>query len=81
MNVGDREVGARLVVSFAELDSNHALDGPCSIPELASDEERNTRVVGLQGVLVEEHCAAVLGNHVEMPEPSCTQTICQGPLR
>ena len=67
MNVGDREVGARFVGSSAELASNnHALDGPCSIPELARDEERNTRAVGFEGVLVEEDGAAVLGNHVEI---------------
>ena len=54
------KVGARLVGSCAELASNdHALDSQCRISELAKDEECNTRVVGLKGVLVEEDCAAV----------------------
>ena len=67
VNVGDREVGARLVGSSAEpASNNHALEGPCSIPELARDEERNTRAVGFEGVLVEEDGAAVLGNHAEL---------------
>ena len=67
VNVGDREVRARLVGSSAELaGDNHVLDSTGSIPELARDEERHPRVVGLEGVLVEETCAVLLGDYVEI---------------
>ena len=67
VKVGDREVRARLVGSSAELaGDNHVLDSTGSIPELARDEERRTRVVALEGVLVEETCAVLLGDHVEI---------------
>ena len=53
VEVGDREVGARLVGGSAEVASNnHALDGPFGVPEHARDEGRHTRVVGLEVVLV-----------------------------
>ena len=66
MDAGDREIGARRVGSSAEVAcNNHTLDGPRGVPQLARDEEWNTRVVGLKGVLVED-CAAVLGGHMEV---------------
>ena len=65
MDVGDREVGARLVGSSTKLASNnHALDSPGRIPELAMHEERHTRVGGLEGVLVAK--LRVQGDHVEI---------------
>ena len=48
---------------------SHALllDERWSIPKLARDEVRHTRVVGLEDVLVQEECAAILGSHMEVP--------------
>ena len=67
VNVGDREVGARRVRCPAELDSNnHALDGPRPVPERARDLDRRAREVARKGILVEEHSAMVLGDHVEV---------------
>ena len=61
VNVGDREERARPVGSSAELaSSNHALDSPRRIFELAIDKERDTRVAGREDVLVEDHNAVVL---------------------
>ena len=66
MDVGDRE-GKSTTDSSAEFASNnYALDGPRGVLELARDEERHTRVAGLEGVFVEEHSAVVLGDHVEI---------------
>ena len=45
--------------------NNHALNGPRGVLELARDEERRTRVAGLEGVFVEDQSADVLGDHVE----------------
>ena len=91
VDVGDREVGARRVRRPAELASNnHALDSPRRVPGRADDVDGRTREVARESIVVEEHGAMVLGDHVEVlrqgtvsdkAEPSCTQITCQGPFR
>ena len=45
---------------------HHANHGPRGVPERARDLDRCAREVALQSVLVEEHSAVVLGDHVEV---------------
>ena len=67
VNIGDCEVGARLVGRSAELAGNHhAVDGPRRGPERARDVDRRTREVARESVLVEKYGAMVLGDHVEV---------------
>ena len=67
MDTGDRERGPRLVRRPAELAGNHhALDSPRRVPERARDLDRRARVVARKGILVEEKCAMVLGDNVEV---------------
>ena len=45
--------------------NNHAINGPRGVLDLVRNEERHTRVAGLEGVFVEENSAVVLRDHVE----------------
>ena len=67
VNIGDCEIGARLVGRPAELAGNHrVLDGPRRVPERTSYLDRRTREIARESVLVEENGAMVLGDHVEV---------------
>ena len=66
VNIGDCEVGARLVGRPAELAGNHhALDGPRRVPERA-DVDMRTREIARESVFVEEYGVMVLVDHVEV---------------
>ena len=63
VNISDREIGARLVGRSAELAGDHcALHGPRRVPDL----DRSAREVARESILVEEHGAMVLSDHVEV---------------
>ena len=63
----DREIGARRVGRSAEVAGNHhSLDGPRKVPERAPGLNWRTRDVARESILVEEHGAMVLGDHVEV---------------
>ena len=67
VNICDCEIGARWVGRSAELAGNHhSLDGPRRIPERERDLDRRTRGVARESILVEQHGAMVLGDHVEV---------------
>ena len=67
VNIGDCEIGARLVGRPAELTgSHHALDGPRRVPERGRDVDRRKREVARESILVEEYGAMVLDDHMEV---------------
>ena len=67
VNICDCEIGARWVGRSAEYAGNHhSLDGPRRIPERERDLDRRTREVARESILVEQHGAMVLGDHVEV---------------
>ena len=68
MDVGDGDVRARRVGRSAQLAiDHHALDGPRRVPERARDQDRRAGALAREGMLVvEEHSAMVLENHVEV---------------
>ena len=67
MDVGNREIGARRIGGSAEFASdNHTLVGPRGVLVRGGDLDRRARVPMFRGVLVEENCAVVLGDHVEV---------------
>ena len=67
VDISNCEIGARLGGRPAELATDHhANHGPRGVPERARDLDRCAREVALKSVLVEEHSAVVLGDHVEV---------------
>ena len=67
MDVGDREVRARLVGRPAELASDHhAFNSPRRVPERAEDLDQRAREVARKSIMVEENSAKVVGDDKEV---------------
>ena len=87
VDVRDSNV-ARLVGCPEEPSGNrHAFNSPCLVTQRTWNKNRRTGDVVLEGILVEEHGAMMLDDHVEVllqgtvvtkPDHSCTQIIAMG---
>ena len=92
VNIGDCEIGARLVGRPAEFAGNHhALDGPCRVPWRTRDLDRRAREVArVEASLLRstaQWCWVITWRFsarelsVTKPDLSCAQIACHGPLR